>query len=171
MKTTFSIMSNGQKRDYYGEVMDIFQVCIAGSVRTIVRGSWYAFAGTVADNLTKTHLVDVTLPRDNAEPLIEVDSIAGQVCLVKHTDPNLTHLNIVLDRTADFFTDLHKTRTYRMANESEGAPTAQEPETTNEDRGVGAGLRCLDGEEDDNGDEDEDEDEDDDNVDDFGDPL
>ena len=49
--------------------------------------------------------------------------------------------------------------------------TAEEPETTNEVRG--AGLRGLDGAEDDNEhmEEDEDEDEDDDNFDEFGDPL
>ena len=139
MKTTFTITSNRQMRDYYGEILGIFQVDIAGSVHTILRGSWYAFAGTVADNLTKTHRVDVTLPRDDKEPLIDVHSVKGQVCLVDHPDNTVPHLKIVLDRTADFFTDLHKTRTSRFDNEAERVPL-EEPRPTNERRGIGAGV-------------------------------
>ena len=84
----------------------------------------------------------------------------------------------MLDRTADFFTDGHKTRTSRVDNEAEGAPIAQEPMANNDDGGTGdaAAQDLHEGEDDDESEDDNetgtfDPDEDDGNVDEFGDPL
>ena len=87
-------------KDYYGVIKGIFEIILPHNLGTyvVLEGSWYL--NVEADKKSKTFFVTNPAERQDQEPFVSAESIAGQICTIKH--PTRENTLVILDCTADF---------------------------------------------------------------------